>query len=1160
MKVKDLHIDGFGVWTDLAVDSLPDSMTLFYGPNEAGKTTVMQFLRSMLYGFTPDRREKYLPPIYGGTPGGAIRVTGPGGGYRIRRHAKMTDQNVIGQLTVTGKDGLAQGHHRLSMLLGQIDEPIFTNVFAIGMRELQELNTLDDTAAADELYKLSSGLDRVSLVDVIRSLQDGRKSLIGQSAKQAGADADKLDRLIRRREQLRDEVNQLTGQSRRWAELATLRQSQQQEIKQLRQRISDTEHETRRIEAAISVFDQWTERQSMQSQIEQIEAETHLPDEAPGQLVQIEAMLEERRGKLEDVKNKRRSLREKASQIPVSAQMLDLQGKIEAATEQATWVEALEEQIEKVDSQIQSARNQLGTDAERLGLDEADRELLLSGDASKMPDLSRETLSALSGPAKRVKEHLFLLKQARSEGAEHKKRMEHFDEELSEVLQRSRANDLQQAIREENQHLASLRRAAQLGEHIEKLKRHYRSLENESVDLSASEVLPIDSLLLMGLPFVVGGCCIIVALSHFLGVTWFLVGEASPTTGMVWMLIGVMLMLLYFMSKQNNHRSTASDREDCDRQIELLKKQIRELEAEEDDVEAELPGSSQPIEFRVRQAELLLADLEATMPAYHSHAAAKHAYEASRAKAVKAAENLKTARRAWTSTLRQLGLAESLSPRSVRKLSEGYETLQGSLRRLETLCNERNQRERERQNLAKRIEALYIESLEINEQDRRSASESDHSSEESSSHEAQLESNMLRASKVGPLEQLNHLQEEISRQQHWIKRRRDLKDQDAQLKRQHAAYTRSIQRGEQQRRALWAKCGVATAEQFYAMVDSKASLVELREQHASIDQQIRSMIGANLGFDAVTAEIDGASQQDLERRWELLSTRMTEMQQRIETLQTQLGESAADMKHLAEDNRLMVTQLELGCVNRKIENIARRWQTMATASCLVEEVCGKFERERQPETLREASSFLSQLTDGKYVRIWTPLGTNQLKIDNHSGKALPLEVLSRGTREAVFIALRLSLAAAYARRGVMLPLILDDVLVNFDGERALHAAETLQTFAQLGHQVMMFTCHEHIVDIFHSIGVEVRQLPAQGQPGRATILLPEEDIEEDYETEEVVDYVEEQVIEEPEYEPEEEPQEQAVEETVVAEPQPEPQQEQPARAGPGTRTRACRGS
>jgi uncharacterized protein YhaN len=1144
MKVKDLNIDGFGVWTGLSVDSMPDGMTLFYGPNEAGKTTVMQFLRSMFYGFTAERREKYLPPIYGGTPGGTVRVTGPGGGYQIRRHAKMTDDNITGQLAVTGQDGLAQGQHRLSMLLGQIDEPIFTNVFAIGMRELQELNTLDDTAAADELYKLSSGLDRVSLVDVIRSLREGRRSLIGGSAQGKKADAEKLESLIRRREQLRDEVQKLTGQSRRWSELAGLRQTQQQEIEDLGDRIVAWDREARNVEAAVSVFDEWAERARMQAEIRTIEAETQLPDEAPGQLVQIEAMISERRVKLEEVKGKRRSLREKASQLPVSARMLDLQGRIEAATEQATWVEALEEQIGKVDTQILKARNQLAADAERLGLSDEDRESLSRGDSSQMPDLSRQTLAALAGPAKRVKEQLFLLKQSRGEAVEHKKRVEHLDDELGEVLQRTRAADLQQAIREENEQLSSLRRSLQLGEHIEKLKRHYRSLENESVDLSTAEVLPIDRLLLMGLPFVVGGCCLIVAFSHILGVTWFLSGEPTPTAGMLWLFFGMMSLAVYFLSKQNGQRSTASDREDCDRQIDQLRKQIRELEAELDDVESSLPGSSQPIEFRVRQAELLLADLEASMPSYHSHAASKHAYETSRAKAFKAAEGLKVARREWASTLKKLGLAESMSPRSVRKLSEGYETLQGSLRRLEELQIEKEQRERERQTLAKRIESLYLESLEINVEDQQQASRDIEGAEPSSSRSMSSDAARSggaksdggtpvatrRASLVGPLEQLHHLQEEVSRQQHWIKRRRDLKEQDAQLKRQHASCARAIERGEQQRRALWAKCGVATPEQFYQMVDSRASLLELRDRHAAIDKQIRSMIANSLRYEDVEQEIEGTTQADLERRWEMLTARTAETQQRIATLQTQMGESAADMKHLAEDNRLVVAQLELGCVNRKIETVAQRWQTLATASSLVEEVCGKFERERQPETLREASSFLSQLTDGKYTRIWTPLGTNQLKIDSGEGKAVPLEVLSRGTREAVFIALRLSLAAAYARRGVMLPLVLDDVLVNFDGERALHAAETLRTFAELGHQVMMFTCHEHIVEIFHSIGVEVRQLPPQGTPGRATVLLPEE--EEEYED----DYVEDQAYdEEPEVE-----EEVAVDVETPTEPEPAP--------------------
>ena len=174
MKVRDVQIDGFGVWSGLSVDSMPEGMTVFYGPNEAGKTTLMNFLRTMFYGFTSERRMRYLPPVYGGKPGGAIRVTGPGGGYEIARRATLNDPSIAGQLTVMSSDGITQGQHRLTSLLGNVDESIFTNVFAIGLRELQELSTLDDTAAADELYKLSSGLDRVSLVDVIRQLRTAR--------------------------------------------------------------------------------------------------------------------------------------------------------------------------------------------------------------------------------------------------------------------------------------------------------------------------------------------------------------------------------------------------------------------------------------------------------------------------------------------------------------------------------------------------------------------------------------------------------------------------------------------------------------------------------------------------------------------------------------------------------------------------------------------------------------------------------------------------------------------------------------------------------------------------------------------------------------------------------------------------------------------------
>ena len=65
MRINDIQVDGFGVWKGLTIDNLNPGMTLFYGRNEAGKTTLMQFVRSAMFGFSPERRDKYSPPVYG---------------------------------------------------------------------------------------------------------------------------------------------------------------------------------------------------------------------------------------------------------------------------------------------------------------------------------------------------------------------------------------------------------------------------------------------------------------------------------------------------------------------------------------------------------------------------------------------------------------------------------------------------------------------------------------------------------------------------------------------------------------------------------------------------------------------------------------------------------------------------------------------------------------------------------------------------------------------------------------------------------------------------------------------------------------------------------------------------------------------------------------
>ena len=149
-------------------------------------------------------------------------------------------------------------------------------------------------------------------------------------------------------------------------------------------------------------------------------------------------------------------------------------------------------------------------------------------------------------------------------------------------------------------------------------------------------------------------------------------------------------------------------------------------------------------------------------------------------------------------------------------------------------------------------------------------------------------------------------------------------------------------------------------------------------------------------------------------------------------------------------------------VEKRLEEAVHRWQVLAAACSILDMIRDTYEQHRQPETLQEASGYLDRLTQGRYRRVWTPLGEHALRVDDAEGHALPVEALSRGTREQLFLSLRLALASSYARRGAPLPLVLDDVLVNFDADRAKAAAAVLRDFAAAGHQLLVFTCHEHI--------------------------------------------------------------------------------------------------
>src|SRR5262245_17646705 len=86
MRIHGWFIEGFGVFRDYDVQQLSPGLTVFLGPNEAGKRTLLSFLRGVLFGF-PDARSRELryPPLRGGRHGGRLMIGTADGLYILDR-------------------------------------------------------------------------------------------------------------------------------------------------------------------------------------------------------------------------------------------------------------------------------------------------------------------------------------------------------------------------------------------------------------------------------------------------------------------------------------------------------------------------------------------------------------------------------------------------------------------------------------------------------------------------------------------------------------------------------------------------------------------------------------------------------------------------------------------------------------------------------------------------------------------------------------------------------------------------------------------------------------------------------------------------------------------------------------------------------------------
>lgn len=254
--------------------------------------------------------------------------------------------------------------------------------------------------------------------------------------------------------------------------------------------------------------------------------------------------------------------------------------------------------------------------------------------------------------------------------------------------------------------------------------------------------------------------------------------------------------------------------------------------------------------------------------------------------------------------------------------------------------------------------------------------------------------------------------------------------------------------------------------------DLPGLLLRLRERHRLNDRLIESR-------DRFRQQADGKTEAEL--RTELVDFERVAADLDIERLteadQRQFSTHGELSARLAE-NRRQQQALETGVsaeyavfeklsAEQEAKDLARQWVVLKLAARMLAGSMESYRDKQADPVVKRAGELFSQLTGGSFIRLAEAHDESdalQLLAERAAGERVPLDGLSEGTGDQLYLALRLAFLEDYSTRNEPAPLIVDDIFQTFDDERASAGLKVLAATSER-FQTVLFTHEMSVVEI-----------------------------------------------------------------------------------------------
>lgn len=248
-------------------------------------------------------------------------------------------------------------------------------------------------------------------------------------------------------------------------------------------------------------------------------------------------------------------------------------------------------------------------------------------------------------------------------------------------------------------------------------------------------------------------------------------------------------------------------------------------------------------------------------------------------------------------------------------------------------------------------------------------------------------------------------------------------------------------------------------------IESKAA--RLRQLSASVNEKEADVIRiANLSLEHLRetvgektiADIDADLEAAEREKQDALSERDAAHRELLEATAAlevaQESESASDAAELNQQKIAHATEL------------AERYSAAKLSASILRSTIEKFRAEHQGPLMERANELFPMLTGGEYKGVavdWAGDEQVIVAIDSHDEK-LGVDELSDGTREQLFLALRIAAIERWVDSSTAVPVLFDDVFLESDDARSARIFKVLRELAKKT-QVIVFTHHAHLLEI-----------------------------------------------------------------------------------------------